>query len=183
MTYSFNRKRGVQALMGAVMLLLTSGFIGFGLAAPIHWLGYPFALFGVFVGYLAVSLTLEIFAPNPILRIDAEGVYFLPFSPATVPWRDITSVSMAQGYSYSTDGINKPDGKFGFKYAIRDPSAYPKRGGISGVERAMMVGDSVPLNTLTLIDAKWPDLLAAFRAHYPGKITEIPVPGFPPANP
>lgn len=169
--------------MGALLLLLTAGFVGLGLSAPIHWLGYAFAAFGLCVGYLALSLLLDVFAPNPILRIDAEGVYFLPFSPAVVPWGDITSVSMAQSYDWNGAGVSHPSGTFGFRYTIRDPAAYPKRGGIAALDRALMSGGAIPLNTLTLIDARWPDLLAAFRAHYPGKITEVPVPGFPPANP
>lgn len=183
MTYGFNRKRGVQGCMGAVMVALAAGFIGMGAIFPVRAVGIFAILFGLFVGSLALSLVLDIFAPDPILRIDEEGITFLPFSRATVPWRDITSVSMAQGYSYSRGGPVTPDGKFGFKYSIGDPSAYPRRGGISAINRALMANNTVPLNTLTLIDAKWPNLLAAFREHYPGTITEIPVPGFPPANP
>ena len=183
MTYSFKRRRGVQGCMGGAMLSLAAAFVVFGLMAPVHFVGYPFALFGLFVGYLALSLVGDIFTPDPILRIDAEGITFGPFSRTTVPWRDVTSVSMAQGFFYDTTGITKPDGKFGFKYSVRDPSAYPKRGGIAAFDRAFMVGDAIPLNTLTLIDAKWEDLLAAFREYYPGTISERPVPGFPPANP
>jgi hypothetical protein len=83
---------------------------------------------------------------------------------------------MAQGYYYDSSGITGGDGKFGFSFTIRDPSAFPPRQGISRLARATMQG-SVRLNTLTLIDATWQDLLAAFREHYPGKIVERPLPG------
>lgn len=177
--YQFNRRRGVQGCMGAVMLSLSIAFIGIGLIFPVRAVGIFAALFGLVIAWLALSLVLDIFAPDPILTISAEGICFLPFSPATVPWSEITAVTMTQGFYYGTQGITGGDGKFGFTYAIRDPARFPKRRGISGVARAMMTQGSVRLNTLTLIDAKWPDLMAAFRAHYPGTIVERPLPGAP----
>lgn len=177
MTYSFKRKRGVQGCMGAVMTALAAAFIGVGAIFPVRPVGIFAVLFGLLIAWLALSLILDIFAPDPILTIGPEGIYFLPFSPATVPWIAITSVSKSQGYYYDRSGVTGGDGKFSFRYSIRDPSAYPKRGGISGLSRATMGGNTVALNTLTLIDAKSSDLLAAFREHYPGELTEIPIPG------
>jgi hypothetical protein len=176
-TYSFNRKRGVQGCMGAAVVSLAAAFIGLGIIFPVRAIGIFAIVFGLVIAWLALSLILDIFAPNPILRIGPEGIYFLPFSTATVPWSAITSVSKSQGYYFNGGGVTGPDGKFSFRYSIRDPSAYPKRGGISGLARATMSGNTVTLNTLTLVDAAWPDLLAAFQEHYPGELTEVPIPG------
>jgi hypothetical protein len=175
--YTFNRRRGVQGCMGAVMVSLSFAFIAIGALFPVRAVGVFAVLFGLVIAWFALLLLLDIFTPNPILTISAQGVCFLPFSPAVVPWSEITAVTMAQGYYYGTQGVTGGDGKFGFTYAIRDPERFPKRGGISGIARATMTQGSVRLNTLTLIDARWQDLEAAFRAHYPGKIVERPLPG------
>lgn len=177
MTYSFNRRRRVQACMGAAMLLLASAFVGVGAIFPVLVVSIFAILFGLLVAVLALSLLLDVFAPNPILTVSAQGLYFLPFSPMTVPWSEITSVTVSHGYYYNSSGVTGPDGKSGVSYAIRDPSAFPKRGGISGVARATMSGNTVMLNTATLIDASGAAILAAIREHYKGTITDRPIPG------
>lgn len=181
MDHSFNRRRGVQGCIGAAMLALAAAFVGTGLIFPIQIVGALAGLFGLLIASLAASLLLDIFAPNPILRISAEGIYFLPFSPATVPWTEITSVTVSHGYYYSTGGITGPDGKSGVSYALRDPSLFPKRGGISAVARATMSGNTIMLNTATLIDASGEAILAAIREHYKGTIIDRPIPGAPSA--
>jgi hypothetical protein len=175
-TYSFNRRRGVQGCMGAAMLALAASFTGLGLVFPVRLVGIFALLVGMLITAMALSLVLDIFTRGPILIIGPDGIRFLPFSPATVPWSEITTVTMAQGYYYDASGITGGDGKFGFSYTIRDPEAFPPRHGIARLARATMQG-AVTLNTLTLIDAKWQDLLAAFHEHYPGKIVERPLPG------
>ena len=183
MTYSFNRKRGVQACIVAAMFVFAGGFVAIGAVFPIRAVGIFAIAFGLAVAALAALLALDAFTPDPILTISADGIRFVPFSPTTVAWRDITSITMPQGYYSNGSGITKPDGKFGFRYSIRDASVYPKGGGVGAVNRALMtLNNTIPLNTL-LIDAKWPDLRAALGAHYPGTIIEVPVPGFPLANP
>jgi hypothetical protein len=183
MTHTFNRRRGVQACFVVAMLALATAFIAIGAMFPIRAVGIFAIAFGLVVAGLAVLLALDAVTPDPILAISAEGIRFLPFSPTTVPWRDITSITMTQGYYSNGSAITKPDGKFGFRYSIRDACVYPKGGGVGAVNRALMtVNNTIPLNTL-LIDAKWPDMLAALREHYPGTITEVPIPGFPLANP
>lgn len=179
MTYTFKRRRGMQACMGAAMAALAAAFIGLGLIFPVRAIGVFAVLFGLAVAFLALSLLLDIFTPDPILSIGPDGVRFVPFSAATVPWREITDVTLSQGYYYGSGGITGRDGKRSFRYTIRDPSHYPQRRGIAALARAT-AGKSIALNTLTLIDADGEDLLAALRAHYPGAINEIPVPGFPP---
>ncbi|HVY86270.1 MAG TPA: hypothetical protein VG943_14140 [Caulobacterales bacterium] len=177
MTYRFHRRRGVQGCVGAAMLLLAAAFVVIGWIFPIRPIGVLAILFGLGVGSLALLLILDIFTPGPILTIGPEGVCFLPFSPATVPWADITSVTVTHGYYYGSQGTTGPDGKSGVSYAVRDPSAFPKRGGISAVARATMSGNTISLNTLTLIDASGADILAAIREHYEGAITNVPIPG------
>lgn len=175
-TYSFNRRRGMQACMGAVMVLLAAAFLGLGLIFPVLAVRIFSTLVGLGVGYLALSLILDIFTPDPILAIGPEGIRFLPFSPAFVPWSDISSVTVSQGFYYDGGGITSADGKFAIAYAVGTPAVYPKRGGISAVARAMMANNTIRLNTGTLINASYNDLIAAIREHYRGRITELPTP-------
>jgi len=72
--------------MGAVLVALAAAFVGLGIFFPIRAIGIFAVVFGLVIAWLALSLILDIFAPDPILTIGPEGICFLPFSPATVPW-------------------------------------------------------------------------------------------------
>src|SRR5262249_8948087 len=132
-TFSFKRRRGCQGSALALAALILAGVIGFS------WFLIPAGLWPLKLLFIAPALLFTmalpamffaVFASNPVLRIDAQGIYFQEFSDKTVPWSDIESVTLTSGYweiGHRPYATFKPlPGSDSLAYAVHTPSAYPK---------------------------------------------------------
>ena len=154
----------------ALMFALSLGFVAlgaslagaFGTDHPTGWKPLVAGWLGiVFFGPCAVVIGASIPTAGPVLRIDARGVGFKPWSGATIAWDDVVGIRDFAFASQRMIGL-----------VLRDPTAYPSNrllGRLKSANRGLTGVDAIWL-TVNGTDRSFDDLDTAIARFAPRRI-------------
>ncbi|MBL9070175.1 MAG: hypothetical protein JNM03_09305 [Sphingopyxis sp.] len=132
--------------------LLLAGTFGPPLRPGAEWIGW---IGVVFFGACLLVIVRRMFDAAEIIRISGNGIYFKSWSDQTVPWSEITDVTIWEYQRQKTIILH-----------LRRPDRFPSTkllGKVSAANRALTGGD-IPIS-LTGTDGKFADAMAAI-AYY-----------------
>jgi hypothetical protein len=165
---AFQPKKFFLVLAGACVALSSLGFLAAGVipsASTTNHGAYPVT------GWIIVACCLGIAAffvvraldPRPQLRIDQNGIWYRPYSDATVPWDQIVSCRIIKAGAQKIVGLD-----------LRDPEAWPSKNPLTrmtaGLNRASGFG-SLGI-TATYLTGGPASVAAAVRHYRPDLFAE-----------
>lgn len=173
--YSVRRDRlwlsfGVGAVVSLLFLCVSAVLTGV-------WSWVCLAL-GVALAVAGIQTIRMIFDKRPLLRLSAEGLYYLPFASIPVPWSEITAIAHWSAYTRSVwlGRVNwtRTPSNDQINFAVANPSRYPNHVGRS-ITRAMQRAGGLPPIIIQLwsIDATAEAVKAEIAKYWSGQVAEL----------
>ena len=120
------------------------------------WVAMAWGYFGIiFFGACALNATRMMFETAVLLRIDQNGIWWRRWSDDTIPWSEITQVSIWQYQRQKSIIVH-----------LRDPSRFPGKGilGFAGKANRALTGGDIGI-TMTGSDRSFDEAMAVIE-HY-----------------